>query len=97
MQLIQIGDRIINLDQVTSVEYIPEEVHPGNPVRIYSSITINYASDTFNFSRFYEEEADALWFFLRQRATLNLRDLLEIKRQQDDLDELEESFTTSLD
>lgn len=82
MQLVQIGDRIINLDQITSVEYTPDEVHPSNSLRIYSSITINYASDSFNYSRFYEEEADALWWFLRQSAILNLKDLLEIKQQQ---------------
>lgn len=73
MRFIQIGNRIVNLDQITSAEYTPEDVHPSNPPRVYSSLSINYASDSFNYSIFYEKEADKLWKVLRQNATLNLK------------------------
>lgn len=73
MRFIQIGNRIINLDQITSAEYNPEDVHPSNPPRVYSSLSINYASDSFNYNMFYEQEADTLWRILQVNATINLR------------------------
>jgi hypothetical protein len=85
MQLIQIGNRIVNLDQITSVEYLAEDVHPSNPPRVYSSLTVNYSSDSFNYSVFYEAEADELWQVLRQNTTLKL-DLPTTKQAEESTD-----------
>lgn len=73
MKLIQIGNRIINLEQITSAEYSPDESHPSYPAKLYSELRVNFASDSFNYNIFYEAEADALWKIIQINSTVNLR------------------------
>lgn len=73
MRLIQIGNRVVNLEQVTSAEYNPDESHPSYPARVYSELRINYSSGMCNYDVFYEAEADALWKIIQVNSTLNLR------------------------
>ncbi|MGB9774564.1 MAG: hypothetical protein ACPL4I_11165 [Bacteroidota bacterium] len=101
MKLIQIGNRIVNLDQITSVEYLAEDVHPSNPPRVYSSLTVNYSSDSFNYNVFYEAEADELWQVLRQNTALKLDLPTKQAKESTDIDpvplDIEETFTSSIE
>lgn len=73
MRLIQIGDRLINLEEVTSAKYVRDASHPSYPVKVYSELTINYSGMCSNYDIFYESEADALWKLLQANSVINLR------------------------
>lgn len=96
MRLIQIGTKIINLDQITSVEYNPEESHPGHPAAIFSSLKVNYSSSAWTWDTFYEEEADELWKLLKTNSTVRLPHPSRTKAIAE-LNDLEDSLTATAD
>ncbi len=96
MRFIQIGTRVINLDQVTSAEYNPEESHPGHPAAVFSTLKVNYASSAWTWDTFYEEEADELWKLLKVNSTVRLPQPGRAKAIAE-LNDLEDSLTTSPD
>ncbi len=99
MRFIQIGTKIINLDQITSAEYNPEESHPGHPAAVFSSLKIHYTSNSWTWDTFYESEADSLWALLKQNATLRVRNQARDKAIAEliDLIDPEQSLTSTPD
>jgi hypothetical protein len=63
--LICIGDRILNLDEITHVSYDSSATHPAISEH-YTELVVSFGCD--DFQTFYNSEADALWKALKGRA-----------------------------
>jgi hypothetical protein len=68
MKLLKIGNRLINLDQITSVSYEPEATNPGSP-QYWVECVVSFSAD--DYTVFYNGEAEIVWAYLS--STLNCR------------------------
>ncbi len=76
MQLLKIGNRLIDVKKIVTVSYDPKATHPMT-VETWSECIVSFGCDDVQI--FYEEEADIVWEYLC--SDLNSRSINSFKAE----------------